>query len=219
MILLLEMEQLEHHQLIFEPYLTGADMLTNQTFRNIFNLELFQSTGGMAVKDTSRMFTDLQGSTELYDRIGDLKAFSLVHHHFDVLGDSVIRNNGAIVKTIGDAIMAAFQSSADTLTAAIEMRDAIKSYNKNSSDEDIYIKIGIHRGAAIAVTLNERLDYFGQSINIAARIQGLANGDEIYMTDSILEAPNVKKILSGRTLKRKQEKLKGIEMPFNVYKI
>ena len=70
--------------------------------------ETIKVDGGIGVKDITILFTDLKGSTALYERIGDLKAFSLVHRHFDSLEQVINNHNGAIVKTIGDAVMATF---------------------------------------------------------------------------------------------------------------
>ncbi|MFL5159484.1 MAG: adenylate/guanylate cyclase domain-containing protein [Microvirga sp.] len=67
------------------------------------------------------LFTDLKGSTDLYDRIGDLNALSLVQQHFERLRDVTVRHGGAIIKTIGDAVMAAFVEPADAVRAALAM--------------------------------------------------------------------------------------------------
>ena len=90
--------------------------------------------------------------------------------------------------------MAAFLTPADAVQAALEMRDAVEQLNRDRSQRDFVLKIGVHRGASIAVTLNERLDYFGQTVNIAARVQHLAGGDEIYMTEDVYNAAGVAEI-------------------------
>ena len=92
----------------FAPFLSGKRLLTTQTFRDLFRSEVIRGHEGLGVKDIALLFTDLKGSTALYDRIGDLNAFALVQQHFDRLLDVTVRHNGAIIKTIGDAVMAAF---------------------------------------------------------------------------------------------------------------
>ena len=82
--------------------------------------------------------------------------------------------HGAIVKTIGDAVMAVFDNPVEATSAALEMIDALNEFNHTISQE-LILKVGIHRGHSMAVTDNERIDYFGQSVNIAARVQGLAD--------------------------------------------
>jgi class 3 adenylate cyclase len=155
----------------FVPFLNGKRVLTTQTFRDLFRSEVIKASEGIGVKNITLLFTDLKGSTELYERIGDLNAFSLVQRHFERLLDVTVRNNGAIIKTIGDAIMASFLKPADAVKAALAMRNEIAAFNAEQADRALILKIGIHTGPAIAVTLNDRLDYFGQNVNIAARIQ------------------------------------------------
>jgi len=144
----------------FDPFLSGKQVLTNQTFRDLFRSEVIRANEGIGVKDIALLFTDLKGSTALYDRIGDLNAFALVQQHFDRLQSVTVRHNGAIIKTIGDAVMAAFLDSADAVRAAFDMRDEIASFNRGQPDRELILKIGIHKGAAIAVTLNERAGLF-----------------------------------------------------------
>ena len=103
-----------------------------------------------------------------------------------------VRHNGAVVKTIGDAIMAAFVTPPDAVSAALKMRSEIERLNEARAARDFVLKIGIHRGPSIAVTLNDRLDYFGQTVNIASRVQGLAS------SRSVLPIRAKKPILGGR---------------------
>ncbi len=180
----------------FVPFLTGKRLLTTQAFRDLFRSEVIQASEGIGVKDIALLFTDLKGSTALYDRIGDLNAFSLVQRHFERLQDVTVRCHGAIIKTIGDAVMAAFLSPADAVAAALAMRSEIAGFNRGQPDRQLILKIGIHKGAAIAVTLNERLDYFGQTVNIASRVQHLADADEIYMSEDVHDDAGVQAALA-----------------------
>jgi len=164
--------------LSFVPFLTGQQLLTTQTFRDLFRAEVVNGREGIGVRDITLLFTDLKESTALYDRIGDLNAYSQVQRHFERLLDVTVRHNGAVVKTIGDAIMAAFVTPSDAVGAAIKMRSEIERLNEARAARDFILKIGIHRGPSIAVTLNDRLDYFGQTVNIASRVEHLAEGDE-----------------------------------------
>ena len=158
---------------------------------------MIQGTEGIGVRDITILFTDLKGSTALYERIGDLKAFSLVHQHFDQLGRVITENSGAFVKTIGDAVMASFLSPVDAVKAGVEMIREIAKFNRSFTTRDVILKIGIHKGPCIAVTLNDRLDYFGQTVNVAARVQGLAGAEEIYVTEDVFSHPGVKTQLKG----------------------
>ena len=174
--------------LTFRPFLSGKRLLMTQTFRDNFRSEVIRAAGGIAVRDVTLLFTDLKGSTSLYERIGDLNAYMQVQRHFERLLGVTVKRNGAVNKTIGDAVMAAFPTPLDAVTAALEMRDAAEELNRGRPQRDFVLKIGLHRGAAIAVTLNDRLDYFGQAVNIASRVQDFAGGDEICLTEEVRQA-------------------------------
>ena len=167
---------LQHPPLDFSSVLSGGRLLTTQTFRNLFRSQVIEATEGIGVRDVALLFTDLKGSTELYDRIGDLNAYSQVRRHFERLMDVTIRHRGAVIKTIGDAVMAAFLKPADAVEAALEMRKVIEQFNDTRPSRDFVLKIGVHRGPSIAVTLNDRLDYFGQTVNVASRIPAPCGG-------------------------------------------
>jgi class 3 adenylate cyclase len=206
-------------RLVFEPFLSGKKLLSIQTFRDLFSSEVIQGTEGIGVRDITILFTDLKGSTALYERIGDLKAFSLVHQHFDRLGAVINENSGAFVKTIGDAVMASFLNPVDAVKAALEMNKEIARFNLAFTSKDLILKIGIHKGPCIAVTLNNRLDYFGQTVNTAARVQGLAGSEEVYVTEEVFAFPGVKALLRGYKVFAGKVKLKGIQEEMQVFKI
>jgi class 3 adenylate cyclase len=203
----------------FVPSLSGKRLLMTQTFRDFFRSEVIGATEGIAVLDVTLVFTDLKGSTALYERIGDLNAYIQVQRHFQHLLDVTVRHNGAVTKTIGDAVMAAFLTSADAVQAAIEMREAVDQLNRDRTQRDFILKIGVHRGASIAVTLNERLDYFGQTVNIAARVQNLADGDEICITEEVYGAPGVAEIIAPYPVTKSQAELKGVSKAMSVYHV
>ncbi|HXU11808.1 MAG TPA: DUF5939 domain-containing protein, partial [Candidatus Binatia bacterium] len=205
--------------MIFDPFLTGRRLITNQTFRDLYRTETVGGNEGIGVKDTTILFTDLKGSTEMYDKIGDLQAFALVRQHFDRLGKVVFRQAGAIVKTIGDAVMATFNTPVGAVTAALQMLDEIEAFNKEHGAQALILKIGVHHGTSIAVTLNDRLDYFGQTVNIAARVQGLAGAEELYITQDVMDSPGVKEHLAGYQVTPESAMLKGVAGAMQVYRI
>lgn len=209
----------ERFAIEFSPFLSGKRLFTSQTFRDLFHYEVVKGSESLGVKNIAILFTDLKGSTSLYGRIGDLKAFSLVRQHFDILGGVVAKNSGAIVKTIGDAVMASFMNPYQAVKAAVEMRREVEGMNALLGGNDIILKIGIHSGASIVVNLNDRLDYFGQTVNIAARVQNLASADEIFITSDVYAYPGVKDVISGERVESSMAKVKGVQDELNVYKI
>jgi class 3 adenylate cyclase len=144
-----------------------------------------------------------------------------VKAHFQVLNDVVAQGSGAVVKTIGDAVMATFPTPDKGLSAAIQMREAMRRLNEQRRNEDLTLKIGIHEGPCLAVTLNERLDYFGQTVNIAARVQSLAQTRSIFATEPVVGHSDASRLLSETGLKAvaQQCTLRGISDSYKVYEI
>src|ERR1039458_7067738 len=198
------------------PFLTAKRLLTNQTVRDIYRTDTLDVDQGLKITSLTFLFTDLKGSTALYERVGDIVAYDLVREHFQVLNEIVASEAGAVVKTIGDAVMATFSTPVRAIAAALRMRDSVHRL-KN----DLQIKIGIHEGPCLAVTLNDRLDYFGQTVNVAARVQGLADSRAIFTTKSVVEDLQVSKMLEARNLKltEQQAALRGVADTMTVYQI
>jgi class 3 adenylate cyclase len=203
----------------FDPYLTGKHMLTSQTFRSLFRSEVVGGAEGIAIRDIALLFTDIRGSTALYQRIGDLNAFQLVQQHFDLLRETTVRHGGAIVKTIGDAVMAAYPDATHALGAALDMLGAIERFNEGQPERPVSLKIGIHHGAAIAVTLNDELDYFGQTVNIASRVQEMADAAEIWITEAVWRYPGAHELLEPYPAEQRTAEFRGIEQPMSVVRI
>jgi class 3 adenylate cyclase len=212
-------EGCEEPLLQFDPYLTGKRLLTSQTFRSLFRSEVVGGAQGLAIRDIALLFTDIRGSTALYQRIGDLNAYQLVQQHFDLLRETTVRHGGAIVKTIGDAVMAAYPDAARAVAAALEMRGAIEHFNQSQPERPLLLKIGIHHGAAIAVTLNDELDYFGQTVNIASRVQEMADAAEIWITEEVWRYPGVGALLEPYPAEPRTAEFRGIEEPIAVLRI
>ena len=199
-----------HYDVAMRPFLSGAELLSNQTFLDLFETETIVAGEGLAVKRLALLFTDLQGSTALYERIGDMKAFDLVRRHFGDLREVIGSHSGALVKTIGDAVMASFVDPLDALRAALDMRDRITRFNADAGGEQLALKVGLHFGACLAVTLNDRLDYFGQTVNIAARVQALAEANEIVVTDDVMSSPGARELVADLTAVRTDVVLRGV---------
>src|SRR6266700_3744658 len=204
-----------------KPFLTAKRMLTNQTFRDVYKADNLNIDQRLKITSLTFLFTDLKGSTALYERVGDLAAFDLVRAHFRALLDIIASEKGAVVKTIGDAVMATFIRPEHALIAGLRMRAAMDKLNAERGTGDLIVKIGIHEGPCLAVMLNERQDYFGQTVNIAARVQSLSTSQEIHITGPVIDAPAVAEILDRQAIKpiQKQAALRGIADKMLVYEI
>src|SRR5262249_9405333 len=201
------------------PFLTAKRLLSNQTFRDLYRTDTLDVDQRLKITSLTFLFTDLRGSTELYDRVGDLVAFDLVKVHFQVLNDIIAAESGAVVKTIGDAVMATFPSPDRAITAAIKMRDAMQDLNERRGSEDLLLKIGVHEGPCIAVMLNERQDYFGQTVNVASRVQHLANSRDILTTAQVVENALTSAVVESHGLKpvSYNTRLRGIANEVSIY--
>jgi class 3 adenylate cyclase len=194
------------------PYLTAKRLLTNQTFRDLYRTDTLGVEQRLKIMSLTFLFTDLKGSTDLYERVGDLVAYDLVRAHFQILNEIVASESGAVVKTIGDAVMATFPVPHRAVSAAIRMREAMRQLNERRGAEDLILKIGIHEGPCLAVNLNDRQDYFGQTVNIASRVQELARGDSIFATQAIVRHADSARLLSSLGVDAEPQKatLRGI---------
>ncbi len=203
------------------PFLTAKRLLTNQTFRDLYRTDTLDIDQRLKITSLTFLFTDLKGSTELYERVGDLVAYDLVREHFHVLNEIAASEAGAVVKTIGDAVMATFPTPDHAISAALRMREAMRRLNEQRGQEDLLLKIGIHVGPCLAVVLNDRQDYFGQTVNIASRVQGLAVSRSIFATGSVIEDPKALRVIETQGLRPVPQKaaLRGIHDEFSVYEI
>ncbi len=192
--------------------LTAERAATFQAFRDLFSEQVLRPGDEVAVQHVTLMFTDLRASTALYGRIGDARAYTLVRDHFAFLTRQIRENDGAIVKTIGDAIMAAFSNPADGVRAALAIQRAVEGFNADHG-ELLAIKLGLHGGPCIAVTLNQRLDYFGTTANLAARLGAESNGEDVVLSAGLAADPEVQRVITGISATSEAAKLKGFDAP------
>src|SRR6202051_1693391 len=204
-----------------KPILTAKRLLTNQTFRDIYRTETLAIGQRLKILSLTFLFSDLKDSTALYDRVGDLVAFDLVNEHFRLLQEIIASERGAVVKTIGDAVMATFETPDHAIAAAIRMREGMSGLRAERQHQSLRLKMGIHEGSCLAVTLNGQQDYFGQTVNIASRVQGLAASRSIVVTESVVENAHARALLETNGLKPTLSRvaLGGIADKVSVYEI
>ncbi len=190
---------------------TAAEVTALQAFRDLFAEEALRPGEQISVGTLTILFTDLKHSTQLYREIGDATAFGRVMSHFDVVKKSIAEHDGALVKTIGDSVMAVFRSAADGLCAMLEVQQALAAPTDGSSP--LALKAGLNTGPCIAVTLNERLDYFGSTVNMAARLEGLSTGSDVIISRSVFEDAKVRELIEAREMAAEKfdMSLKGFE--------
>ena len=167
--------------------LTGERVIAMPAFRRLSPEQLLRPGDNAEIGWIAIMFTDLKGSTELYDALGDAPAYNLVRDHFSFLSDRVQRNHGFVVKTVGDAVMAAFSRPDHGVRAALAIQDDVASFNaaRGGGATPIVLKLGLHAGPCIAVTTGDVLDYFGATVNVAARLENQCRGGEVIVSEAV----------------------------------
>lgn len=190
---------------------TAAEVTALQMFRDLFAAEALRPGEQISVGTLTVLFTDLRDSTKLYREIGDATAFGRVMNHFDVLRTAITEHDGAIVKTIGDAVMAVFRCAADGLVAMLEAQRMLAQPAEGT--RPLQLKAGLHTGPCIAVTLNDRLDYFGSTVNLAARLEALSSGSDVIISRPVFEDAQVRELLESKRLAATEfdMSLKGFE--------
>lgn len=205
-----------------EKAATAALVTSLQDFKDLFPKEAVAPGEEIGIASLAVLFTDLRSSTALYQRIGDPRAFAFVKHHFQYVMEAVSRHRGGVIKTMGDAIMASFASGRDALEAAVEMQACWGEFCRRHGDyPDLCLKIGVHQGPTIAINNEGRFDYFGATINMAARVQHQAQGRDVMLTEAVRQDPDVNAYLKAANWPCDvlTVSLKGIEGNQTLYQI
>jgi class 3 adenylate cyclase len=177
---------------------TAAEVTALQIFRDLFSTEALRRGQQISVGTLTVLFTDLRNSTQLYREIGDATAFGRVMNHFDVLKKVIADEDGALVKTIGDAVMAVFRRPAAGLRAMLSAQEMLAMPSPGVAP--LTLKAGLHTGPCIAVTLNDRLDYFGSTVNMAARLESLSTGNDVIISSALYDDPEVRDLIGDEDL-------------------
>lgn len=176
--------------------LRPRELFCFSAFRDLFSEESVASGLNLEVGYQTLLFTDIEGSTRLYSELGDVEAFNLVRQHFVVLGEHIAGRSGAVVKTIGDSMMAVFLRPEDALLATVDIQEAFSS----SEALPLKLRLSVHRGLCLAVRLDSHIDYFGNAVNYAAKLQNAIRGGEIAISDSFHALPVVVRQIEERSM-------------------
>jgi class 3 adenylate cyclase/RNase P subunit RPR2 len=175
-----------------EDTATAALVTTLQAFRDQFSAEVLKPGTEIGVQQITILFTDLKGSTAMYREQGDAPSYRAVRDHFDSIQALVANHNGAVIKTIGDSVMAAFRDPADGVRTALAIQKEARHWTSG-----LIVKAGLHAGPALAVNANDLLDYFGQTVNLAARLLRESEGEDTILTRELAEDSVVQEVLQG----------------------
>ncbi|MCZ8538064.1 adenylate/guanylate cyclase domain-containing protein [Paenisporosarcina quisquiliarum] len=202
--------------------LTAREVTSLQLFRDLFATEVLSPDQQIGVGEMTILFTDLKGSTKLYEAIGDALAYSDVKKHFDYLKQHIQAHRGAIIKTIGDSVMAGFYEDTLALKASHAIQSNVAELNASLS-KPISIKLGFYSGPVIAVNANDILDYFGRTVNMAARIQNQSTGDDIVISErgyqDLVRNPASQQLLLDYSVEPFEASLQGIDGAFSLVRL
>jgi len=203
--------------------LPALQLINRNLFREMLGTQVLPPDHSLGVQHLAVFLSDLKGSTAMYQKLGDAAAYQLVREHFDVIFSAVERHGGSAVKTIGDGVMGTFFDNASALRGVVESVRGVSELNQQaglSEDDRLRLKVGLHAGQCIVVTLNGRLDYFGSTVNIAARLSDLAQGDDIWLSKSVLEDPVARQIADELRCDREEMvSLRGIGEEVDVCRV
>lgn len=202
-----------------DTLVTAAQITALQEFRDLFSSEVLAPGLQVSIETLAVLFTDLVGSTAMYSRTGDAPAFRIVTDHFDALREIVARHDGTIVKTIGDAVMAAFTDATECFASALELDKVVA--NIQCDGTPLRLRAGFHSGPCIAMRANDRIDYFGTNVNLAARLESLAGAGEVTMGKSDAAIPAIAQRLAelGAAVTREAVSIKGFAENVEVVRV
>jgi class 3 adenylate cyclase len=203
-----------------DDILTAARVTNWQDFRDLFASEVISPTEQITVGSQVVLFTDLRGSTAMYRGLGDAPAYALVRDHFSVLAEATRAHRGTVVKTIGDAVMATFSRVDEALAAARRMHAEISAV-RAADGVPLALKSSLHVGPCLAVNANDRLDFFGTTINLAARMVECSLGGDLVVSDELFQRPEMQDFLQTAPLPPEPSEVhfRGFEAPHRVWRI
>jgi len=191
---------------------TAHVVTTMSEFRRLFSKDLLKPSTPLKVASCAILFSDLTGSTALYSVAGDAAAFRLVDDHFDVLRKVIDEHGGAVVKTMGDAVMASFIEPLACVRAATACLHAFEKFRLEAMNGELTgIKLGLHAGPCYVITANDAIDYFGQTVNCASRIQHCAETGELVFEAEVFDRMPAEDQAKLRLIERFETRVKGVE--------
>ena len=170
---------------------------------------------GVAASPLAFLFTDLRSSAALYERVGDAEACEIVRRHFEFIAAIVLDHDGKVVKTTGDGVLAAFRSWVDAVRSALAVQTRIADFNwthaSGDADRRLAIKLAVHAGGSVRLKLHNGFDYFGSTVNLAARLRSESYGGDVVLSDVVAEHPRVRLLLANLPTREESLPFRGFD--------
>ena len=177
--------------------LTAAQASALPLFRELFPAETLSAGRSVGLETMTLVVTELDDSDGLYQRLGDARAFSVLHEQFQLLTGCLRTHGGAPVKTVGEGVVASFADPLAAVQAALELAPALAAHDLTRG---LGLRVGVHRGPVLVATINDHLDYFGNTARIAARLPRLAPPGAVVLSPAVASDPGVAAFLQSRHL-------------------
>ena len=188
------------HEYIIKPFIVNdvLDIIKRTLEKRRFDIKLMSASRKDAspflqadmlsedsedfIRKIAVLFTDVVGSSKYFKSYGDIAGREMLQRHQDLSAEVITINNGIMVKTIGDSVMAYFKDPKEAVHSAIKIQENFKIYNETKKLENqIHIRIGVHFGVGIV----EDKDIFGSVVNLAAKLVSIAGSDQIFISDEV----------------------------------
>jgi class 3 adenylate cyclase len=177
--------------------LTAARIASHPLFRQLYPNEVLAPGSMVRIACVVLLHAEVRGPVAARAADGDAPSFGTLYQAYRALEGVVVEGGGTVVKLMGDGILAVFDSPGAAVRAAQVFDDVVRAVSR-----DAKVRAAVHRGPAAAVTLNDRLDYFGQSVTAVAKLTQAARDGAVVVSDDIVDDPVVQHLLNARARKR-----------------
>jgi serine/threonine protein kinase/class 3 adenylate cyclase len=172
--------------------LTAARAATLALFRYLFPTEVLAPSQLVSIANVTLLLTDLDQADDLYRDLDDARAFGVLHEYFRVLDNSIRTTGGTLVKTVDEGVLAVFDDAATAVRVGLGLQALL---DRHEPTRGLRLRVGLHRGAAMVATLNDRLDYFGAAVRQARQLLQTARGGEVVLSQAVAADPRVADLL------------------------
>jgi class 3 adenylate cyclase len=180
-----------------EDALTAARASSLALFRELFPSEVLSPGQLVSVASVALVACEVEGADDLLVALGDAPAFAVVSEQFRILRDAVAREGGAVVKTVGSGLLAAFSDAAAAVRAALGFQRLMMGTPKT---RQLRLRVVVHKGSALVSNVDDRLDYFGRNLSFVLRAPQRIRGGEVLLTRAVAADPLVDAMLRQQAL-------------------
>lgn len=173
-------------------FLKPSYLFNHPDFRSLFNDEQLPLDLNMSLGLQALVFVDVVQSTKLYQDLGDAKSFNMIRHYMRDIFDVVHEHSGVVIKTMGDGAMFAFNSPLQALKASLQLQKL------SLQSQRLKLRVGLNYGECIAVSFDSKIDYFGQTVNLASKLQMGSAPNDLVIAKKCYDLPEVKTYLLER---------------------